>query len=131
MRLAKHTVHSVNIPMRSKPWRGPPDGSQLASAGREGIVVIWEATSGAILLKYQGHHRAAVKALSWPPDGRLLASASSDQTVHVWDPMTGTLQLRYEGHSATMQAVAWSPDGRTYSVRLPSFNDVIDKKTAI
>src|SRR5207249_3006994 len=40
-----------------------------------------------------------------------LASCSADNTVRLWDPNTGESRT-LSGHSGSVQAVAFSPDGR-------------------
>ena len=88
-----------------------PDGTQLASAGYDGTVRIWDATSRQQVRVLEGH-RDGVSSVAWSPDGTQLASASYDGTVRIWDA-TSRQQLRVlEGYGAIrLASVAWSPDG--------------------
>jgi WD40 repeat protein len=70
---------------------------------------------------YQGHSDY-ISAVAWSPDGKRIASASGDHTVQVWDASDGSHVYNYRGHAdyywghltsgATVNAVAWSPDGK-------------------
>ncbi|HEU5198172.1 MAG TPA: WD40 repeat domain-containing protein [Ktedonobacterales bacterium] len=88
-----------------------PDGKKMAASGTDGKVLVWDATTGQVLLTYSGHTNT-VFALVWSPDGRFLASGSADTTVQVWDATTGKLVYRYQGHANEVHSLAWSPDSK-------------------
>jgi len=87
-----------------------PDGTRLASAGRDGTLRVWEAASGAALLTLEGHG-GGVTACAWSPDGTRLASAGWDGALRVWEAASGAALLTLEGHGGWVTACAWSPDG--------------------
>src|SRR5262249_48146488 len=74
-----------------------PDGKHVASGTTDGVVRLWDATTGAEVRKFHGHE-APVNAVSFTPDGTALVSAGSDRTVRVWDIATGKERLPSPGH---------------------------------
>ncbi|MDQ2903706.1 MAG: hypothetical protein M3Y81_09155 [Chloroflexota bacterium] len=102
-----------------------PEGSQIASAGADGTVRIWESESGRSLVTYHGHTRllnqinlqAKIYAAAWSPEGLRIASAGDGSTVYVWNATTGQTLTLYKGHAGSgvapsVYAVAWSPSGK-------------------
>ncbi len=88
-----------------------PDGTQIASGGRDGLARLWDAATGADVFIYRGHTRS-VNAVAWSPHGgSFIASGSNDNTVQIWEAGTGRLQQRYSGHSNYVGTLVWSPDG--------------------
>jgi len=88
-----------------------PDGKVLATAGKEQTIDLWDATSGKMTRRLEGH-MGIVTALSWSPDAKLLVSGSGDKTARVWDVEKGTEVSKFSGHQARLSSVAFSPDGK-------------------
>jgi WD40 repeat protein len=85
-----------------------PDGGQLALAGTDGMVLLWEAATGRELRRVSPH-TGMVASLAYSPDGKTLASAGWDQTVKVWDAATGAVRGVFKGHGEKVQSVAFHP----------------------
>jgi len=66
-----------------------PDGSRLASAGRDRSIRIWDTESWSQLALLNGH-AAYVWSLAFSPDGSRLASGSGDGTVRIWNAEAGS-----------------------------------------
>ncbi len=84
------------------------DGSRLATAGRDGDVVLWDVSAGEALRRWQ---LPPVCALSFSADGQRLVAAGPE---HAWvlnvrgDPAARALR-HPRGHHVT--GAAFSPDG--------------------
>jgi hypothetical protein len=87
-----------------------PDGKQLASAGDDLTVKLWDASSGKELQALKGHTKV-ISSVAFSPDGARLASASHDFTVKLWDLATGQELHTLKGHANHVWGVAFSPDG--------------------
>ncbi len=60
-----------------------PDGTRVAAAGMDGLVRVWDADTGALLVVLPGHTERVV-SVEFLPDGDL-ASGSWDKTVRIWE----------------------------------------------
>jgi hypothetical protein len=70
-----------------------PDGTRIASAGRDQMIRLWDVATGQEVARLAGH-TSYVKALAFSPNGRTLVSGSGDGTVRLWD--TAPLKERYQ-----------------------------------
>jgi WD40 repeat protein len=66
-----------------------PDGGQLASAGGDGDVRIWNSRTGNLVRTIKKAHTDSVVCVTFHPDGSHLATAGADRLVKVWDLTTG------------------------------------------
>jgi WD40 repeat protein/DNA-binding SARP family transcriptional activator len=83
-----------------------PDGELLAAA-EVASVSLWHTPNGERALVLD----AAGIAVAFDPAGDLLAVAGDDGTATLWEIETGRLVAELR-HTATVEAVAWSRDGR-------------------
>jgi WD40 repeat protein len=91
--------------------RYAPDGSVLASGGKDGRVKLWDARTGRELRTFEGHE-GDVNMVAFSPDGALLASAGDDHTARVWDLRTGQLRFALTGQPGRVYSALFSRDGR-------------------
>jgi WD40 repeat protein len=101
----------LGVRLRSVAWS--PDGTRIASASSNGIasnpaglVQVWEANTGTIVLNYRGHPFGAMD-VAWSLDGARLASAGGpDGTAQVWDAQSGELLITYQDSQRVAAAAA-------------------------
>ena len=85
-----------------------PDGKQLASAGVDGKVCLWDTAnwnSEAVLPGAPDMYRVV-----YSHDGRLLAAASGNRTVRLWDVETHN-DIGVLHHGGAVYSLAFTPDG--------------------
>ncbi len=81
-----------------------PDGTQLATSGRDGQVILWECESGMVRRVWQHEHGASWLAFS--PNGQTLATTGHG--IDLWNVDSGRWEGRFPVPAA---AVQFSPDG--------------------
>ncbi|HJZ91689.1 MAG TPA: WD40 repeat domain-containing protein [Gemmataceae bacterium] len=59
-----------------------PDGRTLASAGKGGLIRLWQPPDDAGALE---SHTDTALALAFSPDGHYLASGGADKLLYIWD----------------------------------------------
>jgi hypothetical protein len=89
-----------------------PDGRQVVTAERTGIVGVWDAETGKQVRLLRGHEDQVHDA-RFSPDGKVIASGARDGTARTWDPETGAQIAVHKQHGGSyVDAVSFSPDGR-------------------
>ncbi|MBI1325815.1 protein kinase [bacterium] len=97
------------------------DGKWIAGGCSEGLVLLWEASTGKLLWtsKDPGH---AAMSVAFSPDGSLLAvgygTYSGTQTgrVKIWDVSSGSEKMTFDGPAGGVNRLAYHPDGRRLAV---------------
>ncbi|GGL13995.1 hypothetical protein Sme01_70790 [Sphaerisporangium melleum] len=88
-----------------------PDGTELATAGHDGTVRLWDAATRRPIGAPMRGHGDWINQVVFSPDGTTVASAGGDGTVRLWDtkghhPIGAPL-----AHSGPVTSVAFSRDG--------------------
>ena len=85
-----------------------PSGTEFATAGQDGRVVIWSAADGQISQAIDVGN-GWVENVAWSSDGQRLAASCSRQ-VRVYDA-DGAEVWRSDDHPSTVSAIIWSSAG--------------------
>jgi TolB-like protein len=88
-----------------------PDGKQIATAGNDDKVTIWDSQKGEKLRVLKGHSDD-VRALVYSSGGKWLISGGDDKKIIVWDPFGGRQLHTFAGHRDNIMFLAMSSDGR-------------------
>lgn len=91
-----------------------PDGKLLASADRQGMVVVREATNGREVHEFKGAD-GLLASLSFSPDSGLLATAGADRSVSLWRMRDGRRLFRSTSHSDQALCLTWRSPTRIVS----------------
>jgi WD40 repeat protein len=90
-----------------------PDGESVVTASADGRASVFHAEGGLVQATLIGHTDSVVDAVFSPdPDGTTIVTASTDRTARLWDPHTDPLLQTVGTHRATVNSLAFSPDGR-------------------
>ncbi len=85
-----------------------PNGREIATAGDDGVIRLWDASSFRLTRVLRGH-AGAIYALDYWTDSTLLASAGWDGKVKVWDLKGDDRSLTFDA-GAKQFAVAFAPE---------------------
>ncbi len=92
-----------------------PDEHLLAAAGEHGTLVMFDAQTGELLQRLEGHDPSAselgrVRAVVFAPDGDVLYSSGDDRRIIRWSVPEGDKLGEWEAPDMVL-ALALSPDG--------------------
>lgn len=99
-----------------------PTGTRFATASWDGTAAVWDARTGELLLRLEGHRLEAdasvdennyVMTIDWErdADGSRIATggtAPGSSRCIVWNANTGEVLHRLTGHTGTVSLVRWS-----------------------
>ena len=88
-----------------------PDGKLLAFEDSQGIIVLWDTSTGQVITHLKGHTNY-LTSMAFSPDGKQLVSADQDGNVFLWDvakqQLISTIAVK-----AGYAKIVFSPDGKT------------------
>ena len=105
------TVVPLRMPNRVSAIGLARDGRSLVTADDEGVVQIWDVSSGELKKTFETGQE--ITALAVDPTGQLLAVARADHSIGLWNVATGPLKVELKKHNDVVNALAFSPDGKT------------------
>lgn len=101
-------------------------GDEATQMREDGVVEVWDVATGNTLVTF-GDHSIRVLAVAWSPDRSIIAFGGGgyslpliadptlrlahSPTIQIWDVSTRSRLFTYRGHTASVSAIAWSPDG--------------------
>jgi WD40 repeat protein len=99
------------------------DGSLLATAGKDGLVNVYETTRWKIVHEFREHERNAagpdargVCFVAFSPDDKYLISCSQNNEFVVMDVRDGHMVCKADHFDYPVTAAAWLPDSLTFVV---------------
>ncbi|MFD9427942.1 MULTISPECIES: WD40 repeat domain-containing serine/threonine protein kinase [unclassified Streptomyces] len=106
-----------------------PDGQILAYGDMNGTIQVWNTDSGQPVVQLDGVE-GLLHTLAFHPRGRLLAAGDQAGKAHVWDTVSGKKTATFECPNS-VEAVAFSPDGKTLATGLMSAVTDTDKDAVL
>ncbi|KEG12825.1 pleiotropic regulator 1 [Trypanosoma grayi] len=101
-----------------------PTNSWFATGGGDGVVKVWDLTTGALKLNLTGH-KEGVRAISLSTLSPYMFSCSDDHSVKCWDLERNEIIRDFHGHKGSVHCVSAHPSldivvsgGRDKTVRV-------------
>eukprot|EP01017_Pseudomicrothorax_dubius_P008858 TRINITY_DN12939_c0_g1_i2.p1 TRINITY_DN12939_c0_g1~~TRINITY_DN12939_c0_g1_i2.p1 ORF type:complete len:487 (+),score=90.66 TRINITY_DN12939_c0_g1_i2:46-1506(+) len=90
-----------------------PSGRQVASAGADGLALLWNFKEDMRPIRLVGH-TGAVNSIEFSPSGAWVVTGGADGTLRLWknSAQQAKKQLAIKGHSAPVRAASFSADAQ-------------------
>ncbi len=85
-----------------------PDGEKMVSAGHDGLAVLWNIESGALLELMR--HPASLTCVRYLDDSRILTT-SREGNMYIWDAESGALERKVLAHDSDVFSAAIQRQG--------------------
>jgi RNA polymerase sigma factor (sigma-70 family) len=96
-----------------------PDGRWAASGGAEGMAFVWDAATGQMLRRLEGHESPII-GIAFSPDGRMVATASGDWRNHLLARARASAGAAEKALAQPIFSPAATPDdGRLWCLKTP------------
>ena len=97
------------------------DGSMLATAGRDGLVNVYDTKRWQLVHEFREHERNALEArgvcyVAFSPDDRYLISCSQNNEFVVMDVRDGHMVCKADHFDYPVTAAAWLPDSLSFVI---------------
>lgn len=91
------------------------DDRHVLSGDSDGILRFWRREDGEVILTFSADESGPINNIVFPENSRLHIAAvvSDDGIARVWDVRSGQEVSRFEAHTERIEAITFSPDGRT------------------
>ena len=93
-----------------------PDGKQLATAGNDRRLIIWDLQGTTPQPTEIATHPAAIVQVAWSDDGAMIATVGFEDKIRVYTVATGSLLHDLPGHDLDLRTVAFSPGSQLLAV---------------
>jgi WD40 repeat protein len=82
--ITKLEGHSDNV------WSAvfSPDGQRVVTASDDGTARVWNAATGQVIAKMEGHSGDSLDSAAFSPDGQRIVTASDDYTALIFRIVT-------------------------------------------
>ncbi|MGL4554960.1 MAG: WD40 repeat domain-containing protein [Gemmataceae bacterium] len=88
-----------------------PDGAYLLSAGWDGLLRLWDASTGGTLSSLAASPRP-LSACAYSGDGKQWLSGSMEGLLCTWDSVSHQMIGSFVAHTRPISGLSYSPDGR-------------------
>jgi WD40 repeat protein len=87
-----------------------PDGQQIALAGDDGVVEVWDVSAARRLRTLKGSSQ--VFTVSFSPDGRQLATSDAEKKINVWQLQGDELPSSFDITGGPAYSIGYTSDGK-------------------
>ncbi|KAL4979806.1 WD40-repeat-containing domain protein [Aspergillus desertorum] len=115
-----------SLPAHSDPVSGIDvvwDGTLIASCATDGLVRIWDTSTGQCLRTLVHEDNPPVSSVRFSPNGKYVLAWTLDDCVRLWDYVEGRCLKTYQGHSNKKYSLSgtFGVYGRPLSNRTPGY----------
>lgn len=91
------------------------DGTVLASGANDGTAALWNAKTGALIVRLKGHS-GKIASIGFVPGSDYVLSAATDGSVNLWDPAVASPVARFDGPAGPRPRLDISPKGTWFGI---------------